>query len=196
MPTIVNSSDFKDELFIPNASIVPDIQVSTPSNQDKLSRFIEKYERLLLVNALGMDQYNLLMTNIDQESGKWHDLIEGKTYDGKRFDGLKNIIVYYVYVNFLKYEEAQFSTTGLDRSNAMNATSVDPVYRKVDLWNMFVEMYQLYECGCLSSFIFLDFFFGEYKTSFVSLYQFLQDNSNDYDCSYFKFYRVQNILGI
>ena len=196
MPTIVNSSDFKDELFIPNASIVPDIQTGGPSNQDKLSMFIEKYERLLLVNALGIEQYDLLMTNSGQLTGKWRDLIDGKTYDGKRYDGIKNIIVYYVYVNFLKYEEVQFNTTGLERSNAANSTSVQPVYRKVDMWNMFVEMYQLYQCGCLTSFIFWDFFYGEYKTSFVSLYQFLKDNPEDYSADYFKFYRVQNILGI
>lgn len=201
MPTIITTDYFKVKLFIPNAVSVPDIQSpygdDAPGNSDKLSLFIEQYERLLLVNALGVTQYNELLAHLDDTEGIWYDLINGKEYDNKAFNGLKDIIAYFVYVHFLKYESVQFSTTGLERSNAKNSTSVDPTSRLVEYWNEFVEMYQYEECFCWC------FPFYPFGTStdtsasnFVSLYKFLKDHSEDYSTTYFKFYQLANVLGI
>lgn len=195
MPTIIDKSYFTGKLFIPNVVDVPDIQAGysseAPTNQDKLTLSIQKYERLLLVNALGITQYNELIADVEATSGKWYDMINGKTYDNKRFEGLKDIIAYFVYVNFLKYEAVQFNTTGLQRADAENATSVSPVNRMVDYWNEFVNMYQSHEeCGC--------WWWLNYDTNytFVSLYEFIKDFPDNYDCGYFNFYRIQNSLGI
>lgn len=204
MPTIITSDYFKDKLFIPNSVVVPDIQKApnqSPTNVDKLDRSIEKYERLLLVNALGIEQYNELMAHIGDSSGKWYDLINGATYDNKVYNGISDIIGYFVYVNFLKYEAVQFNTTGLERSNAANSTSVYPADRLIDYWNEFVTMYQsgLELCGCSGfNWRFPIFWYDLYSSSsnFVSLYQFMQDKADDYDSEYFRFYEIQNTLGI
>lgn len=195
MPTIIDRSIFVGELFIPNTETVPDIQSGNPSNQDKLTLAIEKYERLLLVNALGITQYNELISDIGAVNGKWYDLINGKTYDNKRFEGLKQIIAYYVYVNFLKYEGAQFTTVGLERSQAKNSVSVIPTDRLVDFWNTFVGMYQ-YTGDCTCFYLYPFVLSGNYNGSYVSLYQYLSDNSADYSTDYFRIYAIQNVLGI
>jgi hypothetical protein len=203
MPTIVTSSYFKGKLYIPNSVVVPDLQTppnASPNNVNKLDSSIEKYERLLLVNALGSTQYNELIRHIGDASGKWYNLINGVTYDDKVFNGLKEIIAYFVYVNFLKYEPVQFNTTGLERSNAANSTSVYNTDRLIDYWNEFVTMYQagLDICGCGSFFRFPFYWYDEYSSSsnFVSLYQYLKDHPEDFDLQWFRYYEIQNVLGV
>lgn len=203
MPTIITSSYFNGKLFVPNAIAVPDIQTSygddAPGNTNKLDLFIEKFERLLLVNALGNAQYQELILHMNDVTGKWHDLINGKGYDDKVFNGIKDIIAYFVYVHFLKYESVQFNTTGLERANAANSLSVDPTSRLVDYWNEFVQMYQHQDCFCWCFPFFPFGFNGDSTTSnFVSLYQYLLDHeeSEVFDVSLFKFYMRANILGI
>lgn len=192
MPTIVSISDFKGELFIPNAVAVPDIHAGTqPNNINKLTLAIEKYERLLLVGALGVVQYNELIAGIPDTSGKWYDMINGKEYGDKIFPGLKPIIAYNVYVNFLKYEPVQFDTTGLERPNAKNSTSIDSRGQMAEYWNTFVNMYQgLPHCGCF-------FYWGDYTTgTFVTLEEYLRDFPEDYNTGFFQYYRIQNHMGI
>jgi len=187
---IIDKSYFTGRLFIPNVQAVPDIHGGTqPNNQDKLTAAIVKYERLLLINALGAEQYDLLVDNYETAGNKWYDLVNGKTYDNKRFDGLRDIIGYYVYVNFLKYESVQFNTTGLERAESANSIPVLAEQRVIDYWNEFVSMYQYHHgCGCI--------FYGSYAPNFVSLYQFLNENQADYSTGNFGFYQIQNILGI
>jgi len=192
---IIDKSYFTGKLFIPNVQAVPDIHGGTqPNNQDKLTAAIVKYERLLLINALGAEQYDLLVAVMGSVTdyvpgNKWYDLVNGKTYDNKRFDGLRDIIGYYVYVNFLKYESVQFNTTGLERAESANSTPVLAEQRVIDYWNEFVSMYQYHHgCGCI--------LYGSYTPNFVSLYQFLNENQADYSIGNFGFYQIQNILGI
>jgi hypothetical protein len=203
MPTIIDSSYFIDKLFIPNSVAVPDLQTppnQSPTNVSKLDRSIIKYEKELLVNALGDEQYMELILHKDDVSGKWFELINGTSYDGKVYNGLKEIIGYYVYVCFLKYEAVQFNTTGLERSNAANSTSVYPTDRLIDYWNDFVVMYQsgMELCGCGSRWMFPLSWSDLYTSSsnFVSLYQFIRDNPDDYDVQYFRWYEIQNTLGV
>lgn len=204
MPTIIDKSYFSGKLFIPNSVNVPDLQTppnASPNNMNKLDASIEKYERLLLVNALGANQYAELIDHIGDTTGKWYDLINGKVYDNKTYNGLKDIIGYYVYVNFLKYDAVQYNTTGLERSDSTNSTSVHQNDRLIDYWNEFVTMYQagLEICGC-SGFLwrFPFYWYDMYSSSsnFVSLWQFLKDNPDDYDIESFRFYEIQNTWGI
>jgi len=173
MPTIVSKSDFNTELTIPNVQDVPNIYgTDNPNYNDKLQQYIDKFEKLLLVNALGVEQYDLLIADV-ATSGKWFDL---KVI-------LKPIIVQYVYVNFLKYEHSQYSTTGMQRPNAQNSTNVIQTERLVEYWNTFVNMYQGNTWGCEWS-------------SEGSLYAFLADKPDDYSVDWFRFYQIQNVLGI
>lgn len=194
MPTIINTSIFTGDLFIPNAVAVPDIHGGTqPNNINKLTLAIEKYEKLLLVNALGIVQYNALIAGMGETSGKWYDLINGKDYDDKSFPGLKPIIAYNVYVNFLKHDPVQFNTTGLERSDAKNSNSIDPRGQMAEYWNTFVSMYQgVPHCGCLM------YWFTGYDVNgtYVTLEQYLRDFPEDYVSTFFQYYRTQNHMGI
>lgn len=189
---ILDRSYFTGKLFIPNVQAVPDIHGGTqPNNQDKLTDAIAKYERLMLVNAIGITQYEALVAAIDTpdyiEGNIWYDLVNGKTYDNKRYEGLKPLIAYYVYVNFLKYDVVQYNTTGLQRSNAANAVNVTNRERIVDYWNTFVNMYQYpmgFGCGVNTA------------GNFVSLRQYLYDYREVYNVDYFGYYQIQNDLGI
>lgn len=185
---IIDKSYFTGKLFIPNVQTVPDINPGAPTNEDKLTATIAKYERLLLVNALGIVQYNDLVAN--PAAQKWVNFVDGVDYsDTRRFEGIKPIIAYYVYVVFLKYDAVHYSTTGLERSDASNSTSVSNTERLVDYWNTFVNMYQYYHgCGSI--------FYGEYSPTFASLYEFMYANPDDYDSSLFAVYQIQNVLGI
>jgi hypothetical protein len=192
MPTIATKSDFTGELFIPNTVSVPDIHGGTqPNNVDKLTLAIERYEKLLLVNALGVVQYEALMAALEEPSGIWYDMINGKTYGDKVFPGLKPIIAYNVYVNFLKHETVQFTTVGLEQSRAKNSYDIDPRGQLAEFWNTFVNMYQgVPHCGCF-------FFWGTTVTgTFVTLEQYIKDFPDDYNSGFFNYYRIQNHLGI
>jgi len=187
MPIIDKSYFETGKLFIPNTQAVPDIKANTATNEDKLTAAIAKYERLLLVNALGVVQYNDLITNPTAQ--KWVNLVNGMDYGDKRFDGIKQIIAYYVYVNFLKYDVVQYNTTGLERTDAANSTSINHNERLVDYWNTFVNMYQYHNsCGII--------FYGEYNSTFTSLWEFLSSNSEDYSVNFFNLYQIQNVLGL
>lgn len=205
MPTVLTKAYFTDKYFIPNAMEVPDLQAEfnqdAPDNGNKLTAFIERYEKVLLVNALGNVQYQELMANLDATSGKWFDLINGVDYgtdDEKVWSGLKDIIAAYVYVAFLKQDNAQYNTTGIERVKGKNAISVEPTWRLIDYWNEFVQMYQHYECFCPC--LFFPFFLGygtDYRaTNYVSLYKYLRDNPTDFTYNRFRFYEMQNVLGV
>lgn len=189
MATVIDQTIFKGDLFIPNTMDTPSIKPLTPANKSKLNIAIETYERLLLINALGVTQYTELMSHLTDTTGKWYDLINGVTYDDKRFEGIKPIIAYFVYVNFLKEDSIQYNTTGLERSDAQNSTSVNPIGRLVDYWNRFYHMYQG-EHGCIC------YFNNQNNTSFVTLHKYLSDFPELYNLGFFRFYRIQNILGI
>jgi hypothetical protein len=194
MPTIIDTSIFTGDLFISNSVATPDIHGGTqPNNINKLTLAIQKYEKLLLVNALGIVQYNALIAASGDTSGKWYDLINGKEYGDKAFPGIKPIIAYNVYVNFLKHDPVQFNTTGLERSDAKNSTSVDSRGQMADYWNTFVDMYQgMPHCGCFL------YWFTDYdrKRTYVTLEQYLRDFPDDYNFGFFQYYRTQNHLGI
>jgi len=184
MPTIIDKSIFQLELAIPNSQSVPSIGI-TPTNQDKLTLAIEKYERLLLVNALGITQYNELKAALTETSGKWYDLINGVS----NFEGIKPIIARYVYVNFLKYDQSVYATTGMERANAQNATNVLHTERLIDFWNTFVYMYQGYNSCCVCP-------PNGVNRNMISLYEYLVSRPDDYSISNFCIYQIQNVLGL
>jgi len=203
MPTVLTPSYFTGKLFIPNSIGVPDIGEpygdAVPSNTDKLANAIEKYERILLVNALGNGQYQELLLHLSDPDGKWYNLINGQAYDNKVWNGIKDVIAYYVYVNFLKYDNTQYNTTGIERVKGKNAVSVEPIYRLIDMWNEFVGLYQHTDCFCPCSLFpwFYGGWFEDYgKSNFVSLYAYLEDNKDIFNVDLFRFYRTQNVLGV
>jgi hypothetical protein len=199
MPTVIDKTYFENEpLFIPNAIQATDYQEPTAVNAVDVA--IARYEKLLLVEALGIVQYDALIAALTETSGKWYDMLNGKIYNGKVWAGLKNensLIAYYVYYHYLKNDRMQYTTVGLERSASKNATAINPTEKLTEVWNDFVRMYG--HEGNEGWFYYPAFYWSctEPRTeSYVSLYKFLSDFPDDYDTTYFKQYAIKNRFGL
>jgi hypothetical protein len=216
---IINPTYFvKGELFIPNST--NGNAGNNSSIQNDLDSTIAKYERELLLNALGVTLYNALKGQTflngiinDAAEVKWKDLVNGKTYtkDSLEFiwDGLKgyegsSLIAYYIYCKYLENDEVTYSTTGMSNESVTNADKVSYTPKYVKAWNEFLTMYQSTYANnpvsMVNSFgtIGLDYYGN--KDSRVSLYQFLTDMNDADPTKYpnfqFKVYDSKNSFGI
>jgi len=203
MPTILDTTYFQSgELFIPNSITVPDIQdgINMPDPEDELQSFIDKYEKILLVDVLGIVQYNEMMAD-EEPDGKWFEFKNGKEYGNKIWTGIKPLIASYVYVKYAENDKSYYTGVGMERSNAKNSTSVNPTLKLTEVWNSFVEMYQGYfQCDwryLQPIFYFEGWDLGNFKNStYASLNEFLKAFPDDYNTEYFKRYEVKNRWGL
>ena len=184
---ITDASYFeKGELFLPNAN---DGNVGS-FIEGNLDMTIKRYERQLLIGALGIDVYKELVTvypSISTAAQKWKDLVNGVDYSigqySYHWEGLKGqnkegVIAHYVYCQYLKQDEIEYSTTGMARNAVANATSARYIEKYVSAWSNFREKYQ-----------------GEqfYERS---LLQFLRDNEPDWPFTDYRTYGAVNRFGI
>lgn len=216
---IIDSSYFTNgELFIPNNKDLSARPVGSPSVVNALDTFIDKYERDLLLNALGVTLYNELISQFTDgvlnvgALQKWKDLVDGSDYtiNGKvyRWDGLRgyakqSLIAFYVYCNYMRNNESTYTTTGVVQNTANNANNVSFTPKYIKAWQSFIDQYQdefdndpriiinAYGVG-------LDYYNN--KNIKVSLYQYLLDQ-NELDATAFpdfefKFYENENSFGI
>jgi len=202
MPAILTSDYFKSgELFIPNSVAHPSTDPDAPSDVDKLNLFIERYEKILLVDALGIEQYNTLKENQDDTTGKWFELINGKEYDNKVWAGLRPVIASFVFCKYLENDKSYYTGVGMERSKAENSINVNPTEKIVEIWNSFVEMYQG-SFNCDYRFLEPIFYFegwdlGNYRNkTYASLADFLKAFPDEYSSEYFKGYHFKNRFGL
>ena len=148
------------EGFIPNNKDVNAQPAGSPTRINKIKAFIKKYERQLMINALGVPLYNELQTALENLPGadqKWKDLIEGRDYilndKTYRWDGLRGfdkqgLGVFYIYCNYLRSDEFTYTTTGMVQNTSDNALSAEFINKYVISWAKFIEQYQgkLYYC--------------------------------------------------
>jgi hypothetical protein len=229
MVNLIDSSYFeKGNLFIPNNKDVNTSPVGSPTNESDLDFFVVEYERQFLLNALGITLYEELQVallklpfsedtnppSLLTASQKWVDLVNGITYTNpqgvkKRWDGLKgfnkqSVIAFFIYMEYLRNYNERFTTVGVVRSDAQNATNYDATPKYIKAYQTFLEQYQsdvtTNPVAMVNEFssVGLDWF-GSEKAN-VSLLQFLTD-SNDLDATAFpdfefKLYREQNSFGI
>lgn len=203
MPNIINTTFFTGDLFIPlaanNITTVPTMQ--TPNNNTVLADLITEYEKLLLVNALGLTAYNELQTalaDLPSADQKWKDLVNGVEYDGKIWEGLNNaksVIAYYVYCQYVEKNPDFLTAMGTAKPNSENAILVNPTQRLVNFWEVFLNKYQM-NCNMRDG-VFTWFYIHDNNVN-VSLFQFLNDKKEDYsfDASKFKFYNPKNSFGL
>ncbi|MBO0323465.1 hypothetical protein J0X14_14245 [Muricauda sp. CAU 1633] len=157
---------------------------------NNLDTVITRYERQLLLDALGVELYNGLETamgDLESAAQKWKDLVNGSDYavDGEsyRWDGLKGnakdgLLAHYIYCMYLRQDEIDYSTTGMKRNAVENAVRASYTEKYVTAWSNFINMYQ-----------------GE-NTVRRSLRQFLEDRESDFPIGAFKCYGNVNRFGI
>src|SRR5690606_8100395 len=142
---------------------------------------------------------NQFETNGDWKANalqKWKDLVDGvNDWKGLRNKERKtSLIAYYVYFHFMGSDFRQHTGTGLQVPEADNSLRQDPNVAQVKAWNKFVEQYGNFSRSSDYSFFRNWNGFGmrwgaNADKSNVTLYRFMQTNSEDYDLSYFDQYQ-------
>lgn len=122
---------------------------------------------------------------------KWKDLVDGKTYqvDGKNYrwrglifqQGVKKVslLAEFVYSQWVTTQNSVMTGLGNVVVEGVNTKNVSIVDNYVQSYNSFVEMYQ-----------------GDTKGGYVSLKQFLKDNSTAYPDAALPCFDYQNSFGI
>lgn len=219
MPNIIDSTYFEQgNLYIPNNKDLAAEPTGSPSAVTDLDSFITKYERRLLINALGVTLYDLLQTalaDLGAADQKWQDLVNGKNYtnpDGnvRRWNGLKgfdkqSVIAFYVFTEYLRNDNETYTTTGVVKSEAANASIVDATPKFIKAYNEFLKAYQ--GSGIISEPVVLVNGFGSVGYDWfgnddveVSLFRYLTDSNelvaNTYPDFEFRFYGHLTSAGI
>ncbi len=167
MAEIIDNTYFeKGSLYIPNNKDLVVEPTGAPTIVTELDSFIKKYERKLLINALGVTLYDLLQValaklpfavdtdppTLGTADQKWIDLVNGKNYtnaDGnvKRWNGLKgydkqSVIAFYIFTEYLRNDNETYATVGTVKSDSKNATNVSATPKLIKANNEFIELYQ------------------------------------------------------
>lgn len=160
--TIIDSSYFKKGIhFIPNNRDINALPEGTPSSESDIDFFIEKYEPILMSDALSKELYSELVADLDKRpfnaestedaAQKWIDLVNGNTYqlNGKTFvwSGLRNdlkdsLIASFVFSKYLENDELLYTTTGVVRVDDKGADNYNPTPKYIKCWNQFINKYQ------------------------------------------------------
>lgn len=218
MPNITDETYFeRGNIYIPNNKDISIEPTGAPSVVTELGFFITKYERELLLNALGVtlyDELQLALADIDNADQKWQDLVNGKTYinihgNKKLWNGLvgvnkESVIAFYIYTEYLRNDQETYASVGVVKNTAKNAEVVSGTAKFIKAYRQFINSYQ----GCVSAgvpqiivngfgSVGIDFFNTSVE---VSLLDFLSD-SNDLDETAFpdfefKIYSEINSFGI
>lgn len=161
--SVVDNTYFQREpLYIPETS---SINVAEPGDaavlENNVERFINIHEPELLIQALGITEYNAILdaltkTPFDPGAGsaadqKYIDLITGHTYtkDGieYRFEGLRgreknSFVAHYIYCMYLKNDQTKYTSIGTILPKAKNALPATRTSRFIKSWQEFMYMYQ------------------------------------------------------
>jgi hypothetical protein len=211
--SIITISHFQkaNELYIPLSVAVPTSNSSnaTPNNNAYLTALIDKDEKQVLINALGLATYNTLQLALADINNplyaSYKKLVEGDEYDGKIWNGLEydySLLAYKVFEDFVTETNKRLSAVGTVEVNPQGATLQTPAYKIASANNAFILQYQdgyLNEPIISDDGMFIDWF-GQGDGVFVSLYRYLIDKKTDFvDWSEEKFrpsHDIKNSFGI
>jgi len=203
---IINSTYFTNKsVFIPGVVAQPSIGSAAPSNVSLLEQEIDHREYELLLSFVGQSQTDELYDQFETNGAwkedalqKWKNFVDGVVYDGKKWNGLRytigtkkvSLIAYYVFFYYLGQDFRVYSNTGMQVPEAENSTRQDPNVAQVKAWNEFIRMVGENRNGRNYTFFTnwngMGMRWGGFtNNNEITLYQFLQDNSDVYDNSFF-----------
>jgi len=219
MASIIDETYFeRGGLYIPNNKDITVEPTGSPTVVTELTDFITKYERKLLINALGVTLYDLLvvaMDDIDNADQKWQDLVNGKNYTNangnvKRWNGLRgfdkqSLVAMYVFTEYLRNDNETYATVGTVKSDSKNAVRVDATPKFIKAHQQFIEAYQGSSVVDSPTVVVNGFgsvgydWLGSDKVE-VSLFRYLTDSNelvaDTYEDFEFMFYENLNSFGI
>ena len=214
---IDNSYFLNKSVYIPNAVANPSIQGNTPNPSTQLSLMIDLREYELLVSFLGDAQATELQNQFEllpnatvwtwkaSALPKWKDLVDGVgDWKGLRYtygSTKISLIAYYVYFHYLGDDFSQYTTTGVQVPQAENSIRQQPNNLQVKAWNKFVEMYGNQRFG--KNYSFSNVWNGlamqwgvNTNGNQKTLYEFMTENAETYDTSFFIPKSVVNIYNL
>ena len=208
MANIIDLTYFQkaNQLNIPLSQSAPisNVAVQTPNNQQALQLLIDKTEKSILLNSLGLTTYNELQTALSDLDTypNFKKLVEGEEYDGKVWQGLKDtesLIAWRVLELFLQNANSQLTAVGTANINVEKGNLISPIHKIAIANQTFLYKYQGgYINNPIVSGNFIDWF-GRCDNVYVSFYQYLIDRKEDFvnlDFSNFAVYEVENSFGI
>jgi hypothetical protein len=157
MATITDRTYYQiGRLLIPNVKDKAVAPVTTPTTDTTLDLYIRTFERDLLLNALGVNLYNIFKALLKATPGtplvgKWKDLVEGTDYEINgttyQWDGLRgyekqSLVAFFIKSQYLKQDETTFTSAGMSMNMSKNAIAAS--YRDVfvGIWSEFIKQYQ------------------------------------------------------
>ena len=178
-----------------------------------LNSIIEEKVREVLIGALGHAEFALLDAQITDgvlnagADQKWKDLVNGVTYDGKKWNGLiytqggrvKSLLVPYVFHAYMSEDTPDYTGIGAAIQQGKNSTIVSNVPTLVKAWNNFLEMYQGYSTGMLpkvqtnGGLMYVDFLNNSYTdNNVITLLRYLSDHNDIYNGTSKRHYPMAN----
>lgn len=211
-----------DRTYFIRELAIPGIDEMNSQSLTDLNLFIDEYVRELLEKkALGYTLFAEFDSYVvdgslpavpedpdpDTVPTKWRNLVNGCTYtkDGEtvRWDGLlftrgafkQSPLANFVFCQWLQWQATTLTSVGEKTVQAKNAVDATSVYRYVNIWNKFIEMYQgnfepvtYMQDGCLVT--------DYYRGDSIDLLTFLSDNATDYPDAAMIGYEGKNSFGI
>jgi len=219
---IIDKSYFKGNLNVPNVqeNLVP--LGDRQGNQVNLDEYIVRYEKEVMVNALGYSAWKSFIqvfnpdgTLIPASEQRWLDLVGGKEYTNGsgtlvKWEGLRytlgtfkySLIADYVFAIFLNDTSRTFAGNGMVKEQSKTAETHSSIPRIAEAWNGFIEKYQgegFDEYPRISNkngLYSVDYSLSNFNNTEISLYRFLAENESVYSDVVFKFYESANSFGI
>lgn len=196
---ITTLATYQREPFkIPNSLPAPNGADLTESIQEA----IDRCEREVLIDGLGIELYSEVEAAMEPGADIppfVRALIHGDTYetDGRkaRWEGLHDMLAYYVYYRYLNQSLDMFTTFGVEKPDAEGSKAVTAIPRSTHAYREFFRRYQGQDerpTIIRSPFGIGVDYYRSHSTN-RSLYQFLCDHDRD---EYFVFKDNINSLGI
>lgn len=208
MANIIDLTYFQkaNQLNIPLSQNAPisNVAMQTPNNQQALQLLIDKTEKSILINSLGLDTYNELQTALSDLDTypNFKKLVQGEEYDGKVWQGLndtESLIAWRVFELFLQNANSQLTAVGTANINVEKGNLISPIHKIAIANQTFLQKYQGgYFNYPIVDGIFVDWY-GGCDNIYVSLYQYLTDKREDFvnlKSDRFFIYEVKNSFGI
>lgn len=224
MATIIDSTYFqKGKLFIPGSVQQPSVSGNAPTDIENITSYVERYESELMSYAIGHLNYKALQSALvadpdlsESFNAIWKDLLDGKHYQiGTKWycwPGLRRVngsiksslVANYVFCKYFEDNQQQYTSTGMQRPNADNATMGSANLKLTQVWRDFIEQYQGGIEGAnhprivynSSGGVGLDWF-SQNNAPIVSLYRFLDEYSTIPKTNFtFQVFDNRNLLGL
>ena len=121
--------------------------INSQSETELFNQICPQIEKKYLVHLLGYNLYEAFKVGIAETvvAQKWKDLRDGKTFQANDIDlkwaGLKNMLKYFVYYEFLVAKNIQDSSIGLQNMQAETGERTNFNQVQIDAFNEGVNLY-------------------------------------------------------